>query len=132
MNRPKKKAQAKAQAKPQFKEKMTIIKVLGVDDAGPTMADLEKWRSIFAEKRMTVEEAQATGEVAIEHFVHPDDENYITFVKIGNEDYQPTFEDLEAWRKCLEEAKDDPDFKIFTHPGVEIFSVAVGKVIAVD
>jgi hypothetical protein len=83
---------------------------------------------------MTEEQALATGEVAIEHFSHPDDDswNYITFVKIGNEEYYPSIADLEAWRNCFEDAKDDPDFKIFTHSGVEITSVAVGKIIAID
>ena len=132
MNRSKKKALAKAKKALKVKEKLTIIKVLGIQDAGPTKEDLEKWRKIFAENRMTEEEALATGEVSIEHLSYPDEDNYITFVKIGSEDYQPSFEDLESWRKCFEEAEGDPDFKIFTHPAIEISSVLVGNIVAVE
>lgn len=41
-------------------------------------------------------------------------------------------EDLEAWRNVFEEAANDPDFKIFTHPNVEIEVIPVGKIVAVE
>jgi len=115
-----------------MKKKLTIIKVL-TNDSKPTEADLEKWRQIFKDNRMTDEEALATGEVDIEYLSADfEDENYITLVKIGDEDYSPSMEDLEAWRDVFEEAKGDSDFKIFTHPGVTIELIALGKIVAVE
>lgn len=113
--------------------KLTIIKVLDKrNDSQVTIQDLERWRSIFADHRMTEEEAVATGDVIIEHIATPENEDYITFVKVGTDDYKPSYEDLEAWRKVFENAIDDPDFKIFTHPGVEIEIIPIGKIVAVE
>lgn len=45
------------------------------------------------------------------------EQNKLTLVKVkGN----PSVEDLEAWRDIFEEASHDPDFKIFTHEGIEV------------
>jgi hypothetical protein len=112
-------------------KKLTIVKVI-TNDGKPTEADLEKWRQIFAANRMTEEEALATGELEIEHLDIESDEDYITLVKIGDEDYKPSIKDLEAWRNVFEEAKGDPDFKIFTHQVVEIELIKLGKIIAVE
>jgi intein/homing endonuclease len=46
--------------------------------------------------------------------------NPLTIVKIGNENYKPTFQDLEAWRTVFSEAEFDREFKIFTHEGVSV------------
>ncbi len=118
-----------------MKEKLTIIKVLGGADT-ITKTDLEKWRKIFAENRMTVEEAVATGEVTaetIDRKLDDDESDYITVVKIGSKNYQPSFKDLEAWRDLFEDAKEDPDFKVFVceNVDIDIQSVPVGKIIAV-
>ena len=125
----------KNKSKKKNKDKMTIIKVLS-NGGVLNKADLEKWRKIFAENRMTVEEAVKTGEVSATQFSQPDNDefNYITVVKIGDENYQPTFKDLEAWRNLFEDAKGDPDFKVFISEAahVEIKSIPVGKIIAVD
>lgn len=48
---------------------------------------------------------------------------HITLIKVGDEDYAPTAEDLEKWRDIFDEAKGDPDFKIFTHHKVEVTRV---------
>lgn len=113
--------------------KLTIVKVLAKEDDGHVTArDLERWRTIFANHRMTEEEATATGDVIIEHIAVPEDADYITLVKVGNDDYKPSYEDLEAWRRVFENAVDDPDFKIFTHPGVEIDVIQIGKIVAVE
>lgn len=114
-----------------MREKMTIIKVLG-RDGKVTTADLEKWRKIFEEKRMTAAEALVSGEVSIEYLSKPDDENYITFVKVGEENSMPSLKDLESWRDMFKDAIGDPDFKVFTHPHVTIELIPVGKVIAVE
>ena len=53
--------------------------------------------------------------------------NPLTVVKIGSEDYKPTFADLEAWRSVFEEAQYDKDFKIFTHEGVDVTRVGYGQ-----
>lgn len=113
-------------------KKLTIIKVLGKNGV-VTTEDLEKWRYLFATEAMTLEEAAATGEVEIQSLPNKNEEDhYITFVRIGDEDFSPSFEDLENWRKVFEEGQNDPDFKIFTHPAVEIEVINVGKVIAVE
>ena len=46
--------------------------------------------------------------------------NPLTVIKIGNENYKPTPQDLEAWRDVFESGQYDKDFKIFTHEGVTI------------
>ena len=53
--------------------------------------------------------------------------NPLTIVKIGSENYKPTFADLEAWRSTFEEAQYDKDFKIFTHEGVAVERVGYGS-----
>jgi hypothetical protein len=112
--------------------KLTIIKVLG-KNGKVTQEDLEKWRYLFATGEMNAEEAAATGEVTVEVLPEKkEDEHYITLVRIGDEDFSPSFEDLEKWREVFEEAQKDPDFKIFTHPAVEIEVIPIGKVIAVE
>jgi hypothetical protein len=111
--------------------KLTIIKVIGKNGDYVTAKELEEWREIFANHRMSEEEAIDTGEVSIEHIDQSDDGDYITFVKIGDDTYKPTPKDLEDWRDIFEDATNDPDFKIFTHPGVEVKSIPVGKIIAV-
>src|SRR5271163_3776100 len=101
--------------------KITIIKVLPRDAASPSPEDLERWREIFRQNLMTPEQAAATGEVEITTLPEEQDgECYLTLVKVGGDDYRPTMEDLEAWRKVFEEAQKDPDFKIFTHPNIDI------------
>jgi co-chaperonin GroES (HSP10) len=46
--------------------------------------------------------------------------NELTIVKVGGNGYTPTEADLENWRRIFEEAKSDPDFKIFTHDQVSV------------
>ncbi len=49
--------------------------------------------------------------------------NELTIVKVGGNGYTPTEADLENWRRIFEEAKHDPDFKIFTHDQVSVTSL---------
>jgi len=117
-----------------MKRKLTIVKVLG-PDGHPTAEDLKRWREIFANNLMTDDEAVATGEVTMENVPTHDelvDEQTITFVKVGDENFSPSTDDLFQWREVFEEAAKDPDFKIFTHPAVEISVIKVGKIIAVE
>ena len=114
--------------------KLTIIKVLG-PTGHPSAEDIKRWREVFAQNLMTEEEAVATGEVSIENVpTHQDgvDDQTITFVKVGDEDFSPTVDDLQRWKDVFEEASKDPDFKIFTHPAVEISVIKVGKIVAVE
>lgn len=112
--------------------KITIIKILGSGDK-ITIQDIERWREVFRSEKMTVEEAVATGEVEIQVLPELDESNnYITVVKVGGDEYSPTIEDLENWREVFEEAKNDPDFKIFTHPAIEVDVINIGKIIAVE
>lgn len=120
--------------KPSVKRKLTVIKVLGHDQP-VTHKDLEKWHKIFADKRMSLQRAVATGEVFAEMVPvrQPDsEENYMTFVRVGDEKHMPTIGELEDWRKVFADAQSDPDFIIFTYPFVDISVIKLGDVIAVD
>jgi hypothetical protein len=116
-------------------KKLTIVKILE-KDGSVTLADLERWRNIFAANgTLTKEEAESTGEVAVEEVDVPaDDDNFITIVKVGDSGYKPSAKDMEAWRQVFEKAKndDEPEFRIFTHPAVEITRIPIGKIIAVE
>jgi hypothetical protein len=118
-------------------KKLTIVKVLE-KDGSVTTEDLERWRQIFAAADAETiavirHDTEANGEIIVQE-VEPitDDENYITLVKIGDEGYKPTIADLEAWRDVFEQARTDPDYKIFTHPAIEIQIIPIGKIIAVE
>src|SRR5271154_5054080 len=102
-------------------KKLTLVKIMPPYGTCPTTQDLERWREIFRQNLMTPEQAEATGEVEITTFPEKQEaECYVTVVRIGSEDYRPTMEDLEAWRKVFKEAQDEPDFKIFSGRDVEI------------
>jgi hypothetical protein len=117
-------------------KKLTIIKVISSDEGFyPTAADLERWRNLFAAKKMTLEEAVATGEVEVEMIPlldESDEDHYLTVVKIGGEYFKPTVEDLENWREIFKEAKGDPDFKIFTHPAVDVSVINIGDIVTIE
>lgn len=113
-------------------KKLTIVKVIA-GSGHPTQKDLDRWRQIFSEQSMTEEEAVATGEVFVEHVPLPEDEDHcITLVKIGNEEFVPSQQDLEDWRQVFADAQNDPNFKIFTHPAVDISVINIGKIVAVE
>ena len=115
-------------------DKITIIKVLAKDDEFlPSWEDLHRWHQLFADNKMTVKDAIATGEIeAVELLEQKEGECYITLVRVGDDDYRPSLEDLEKWRLVFEEAKGDPDFKIFTHPGIDISVINIGDIVAVE
>ncbi|CAM6006081.1 unnamed protein product [Sphagnum balticum] len=116
------------------KRRLTVIKVLGHDQP-VTRSDLEKWHKIFVERRMSLQQAVATGEVFSEMIPvrQPDsEENYMTLVRVGDDEHLPTIEDLEGWRKVFEESKGDPDFMIFTYPFVDISVIKLGDIVAVE
>jgi hypothetical protein len=50
----------------------------------------------------------------------------LLIVKVGDCNYKPTAQDLEKWREVFEQAKGDPDFKIFTHPDVSVTQLEIG------
>lgn len=87
-------------------KKLTIIKILSEDPI--TQQDIERWRKIFEEHAITEEEMVQSGEVDIQHLDFSEDEPAITFIKVGNDDYHPSPEDLEAWRDIFEEAGERP------------------------
>lgn len=115
-------------------DKITIIKILAKDDEFlPTRADMVRWHQLFADKKTTVEEAVATGQVEAE--VLPEQkagEYYLTLVTIGDDVYSPSIADLEAYRDLFAAAKGDPDFKIFTHPGIQIDVINIGDIVAIE
>lgn len=112
-------------------KKLTVVKILASDDP-ITQEDVEKWRKIFAEKSYEWKDAVNSGDVSFEQVTVPDDNQYITLVKIGDETHHPSVEDLEAWREIFRQAKDDPDFAIFTHQSIDISVINIGKIVAIE
>lgn len=112
------------------KKPLTLVKILGGTEK-ITQENIAKWRKIFDEKLMTAAEANATGEVEVSYIPQSDDQT-ITFVKIGSEDYRPTLEDLERWRTVFNEAYQDPNFTIFSHDKIEVEVVRLGDIVAVE
>lgn len=53
--------------------------------------------------------------------------NPLTLVKIGDQDFRPTPQDLENFRNIFEGAQYDKDFKIFTHNAVTVEKVGSGQ-----
>lgn len=77
--------------------KLTIIKILPKNGT-ISQEDLDKWHEIFRTNSMTYKEALATGEVEIENIpIAKEGEHFLTLVRVGNDEYQPTIEDLAAW-----------------------------------
>ena len=116
--------------------KRTIIRVLPQgEEIWVTPADIERWKKKFKENQMTPQQAYETGEVDFVTFDTPDpgeEDNYLTIVKVGDDNYRPTVADLEQWRNAFEEASKDPNFIIFAHPGVEVEVIKIGDVVAVE
>jgi hypothetical protein len=114
------------------KRKLTIIKVLP-KNGSISQEDLDKWHEVFRTNSMTHKEALATGEVEIENVpIAKKDEHFLTIVRVGNDTYQPSMEDLEQWRDVFAGAEKDPNFKIFTHNAINIEVIEIGKVLAVE
>lgn len=112
--------------------KLTIVKILPKDGT-ISQADLEKWHQIFRNGTMTPAEAEKTGEVVVEQIPCPKPgQHFITLVKVGNEQYKPSAEELEQWRLVFEEAAKDPDYKVFTHDAVNVEVIDIGNIVAVD
>jgi len=113
-------------------KKLTIVKILPKDGT-ITRDDLEKWHEIFKTKSMTPTEAEATGEVVVENLPLPKpNQHFITLVKVGNDDYKPTAEDLEQWRQVFEAAANDPDYTVFTHHAVNVEVIDLNKILLVE
>jgi hypothetical protein len=127
-----KKKVAKPSKKSLAKRKLTVIKVLPKNGT-ISQEDLDKWHELFRTNAITHKAALATGEVEIENIpVAEEGQHFLTVVRVGDDTYQPSMEDLEQWRKIFEEAQNDPNFKIFTHNAVNIEVIDIGKVIAVE
>lgn len=112
-------------------KKLTIIKILP-RGTKIELEDVERWRKLFAEQSEEWQKAVEAGEASVETIEMSEDDHNIMFVKIGYEGYHPTFDDLMAWRNLFEDAKNDPDFKVFTSPEVEVSLVNVGKIIDIE
>lgn len=112
--------------------KITLIKILPKDGT-ISQEDLNRWHEIFRNNLMTSEQAMQTGEVEVQDVPVPrSGDHFLTLVRVGSDEYQPTLEDLSAWRDVFEQASKDPNFKIFTHKDVNVEVIELGKVIAVE
>jgi hypothetical protein len=109
----------------------TIVKILSVDEQ-PTQTEVNRWRDVFANHPEEVQKFQEDGEIFVEKVPIPENEQYITLIKVGDDNYKPTYEDLETWRKVFEDAQKDPDFKVFTHSAVDVSVIHIGKIIGVE
>lgn len=89
-----------------MKEKLTtVVKFLAANES-ISKADLEKYQQIYA--------------------------NQLILVKVGDDNYSPSVEELEEWKSIFERASKDPDFKIFTHSKVSIEVIDLGNIISVE
>ena len=108
------------------KTPLTIIKLCG-SNFRPTHNDINRWREIFDKAetdpnyQIIIHKAIEDKEITVEKFEPT--EKSITLIKIGNEEYIPTAQDLEFWRQLFEEAVGDPDFKIITHGPINIENI---------
>lgn len=111
-----------------MKKKITLVRVgVGKEDTYiPSPADLEYWRACFVghPKNIDPQKMQEHG-VKVESFEVEEDS--LICVKVGGNGYTPSKKDLEEWRQVFEEAQGDPDFKIFTHAGVEIKRLKINR-----
>lgn len=124
MKRAKKKALAN--------RKLTIVKVLPKNGT-ITPEDLDKWHFMFRNNLIDIKLANESGEVEVQELPAPKPgQHFITLVRVGSDEYAPSLEDLEAWRKVFEDAAKDPDFKIFTHKDVSIEVIDMHDIIAVE
>ena len=104
-----------------MKKKITLVKV-GDQDHRLTPDDLDRVRKLVEDNNLT-DEIIIKKHLTIEEIETNDQAGSIMLVKIGDENYIPTPYDLEAWREVFEQAKGDPDFKIFTHSAISIDKV---------
>lgn len=112
--------------------KLTIIKVLP-KNGSISPEDLDRWHFMFRNNLVNLKLANDSGEVEIQEIpMRKGDNHYLTLVRVGSDEYQPTVEELEEWRQIFEDAAKDPDFKIFTHKDVNIEVIELGKVLAIE
>ena len=96
--------------------------------------DIEHWRDVFSKNStgQEINKAIEDNKIFVEKVHIPEDEQYITLVKVGGDTYSPSPKDLEEWKEVFEEANGDTDFKIFTHQNVSIEVIHIGKIIAIE
>lgn len=113
-------------------DKLTLVKI-GGENHQPSPGDLEKWRDILEKAKtdpdfqLIVSRAESDKEISIEEIDVSEDPDYVTLVKVNTDSNWVSKKDLEAWREIFEEAQKDPDFTIFTHSGVSVERVKVGR-----
>lgn len=110
--------------------KLTLVKV-GNEDYKPTPQDLEKWRDIFEKAKddpAFMVQIKDDKNVSVEEIDLTEDPDYVTLVKVHTDtDWLPSKQDLQSWKEIFEEAQKDPDFVIFTHSGVSVERIKIGK-----
>jgi len=117
-----------------MKKRITIIKICDKDYL-ITKEDIEHWKAVFGNRKIDNPDkynVMSDGQILVENVEINDEEHTVTFVKVGSLDYYPTASELENWRDLFEEAMHDPDFKIFTHPWVEIKQIKIDEIVAVE
>src|SRR5271165_5447393 len=114
-----------------MKKKLIIVKVCAVG-YNPSKEDVKHWADLFAGKSNQIRENENIDKFnllanntyikkeIIEYTQGSEAEKIITLIKIGDEEYSPTVEDLEEWRNVFREAKNDTNFEIFTHYKVQL------------
>jgi hypothetical protein len=106
---------------------LTIIKI-GDDSCRPSPQDLERWRSIFASEASLDDYPYMKNQpISAEVFDADPGYNRVLLVKVGDETYNPTKTDLEAYREVFEAAANDKDSKIFTHSSINIEEIKFSK-----
>jgi len=107
---------------------LTIVKV-GNDTYKPSSEDLERWRAIFA-GQISLDDCpphMKQNPPSTEVFEADPDYHRLLLVRVGDEQYSPSKEDLEMFRDIFQNAADDKDFKIFTHSSINIEEIRFGS-----
>jgi hypothetical protein len=106
------------------KRKLTIVKI-GNCNYKPSPLDLERWSSVFEGKFSRKEMLETYPHLkdfplSVEITEVDESDRDILLVRVGDDNYKPTPEELEHWKEIFEEAAQDPDFKIFTHSSIDV------------
>ena len=105
-------------------DKITIIKV-GSSEYIPSQIDLERWRTLLNDRNIKVSHINimSDGDVEAQDLDIAPKVGSVLVVRVGP---SPTQDELQRWREVFLEAKNDSEFKIFTHSGVTFERIDIG------
>ncbi len=109
--------------------KFTVIKVLSNKEK-ILKQDVEKYKKLFLDKEKSLQESIEKEEVFLEHI--PKIEKSITLVRVGNDNYQPTPEEIETFREAFKEAMESDNGFVVVPKYVEVDVIDVDSVLEIE